>query len=364
MDNLAGALRDSLATIGGSAYDRFGSRDQAAFYSLNLAAESLKTLLPLHYLVPFSRGVGNLPAGLWLAVLDPEVTTSPTRGVYIVYLFDSTQSTVTLSLNQGVTNARVQARKEGLGTRDLLRREASGIRQLLSPAVIDGLAINIQLGQTSLMREYEAGNVVGRTYDLAALPDVQILKDDLRRFLDLYSSAVNLVESALQIKSDLVSVPPRGVAALQPTVDIRFEPKDASDYRARIAVQEQVRTRSHEDLVRRLGEWSRARGFEPNTHVHPRDLVLHGDEHGNLLVEVKVFTAGRPRESIRSAIGQLFEYELFFPSPNTRLVAALSESPGDAYCDLLTKLGIATVWPNRSGWVGTVLAKEFGLVPW
>lgn len=319
-------------------------------------------MLPTHYLVPFSRGVGNLPTGLWVAVLDPEVTTSPTRGVYVVYLFDENLRTVTLSLNQGVTNVRTEAHRARARARDLLRREAAGIRQLLGAELVDGLAVDIDLGSSSLLREYEAGNVAGRTYDLSAIPDDRELNADLIRFVDLYVASIQVVEAGLTTRNELVSVSPRQPDVIRTGVDVRFQPKNATEYLAHIRSQDQVRSRTHEDLVRRLGEWSRSRGFKPNTNVHPRDLVLHHPTDGDLLVEVKAFASGHPRESIRSAIGQLFEYDLFYPGDKTRLVAALSESPGDAYCALLTKLGIATVWPDKRIWVGTSLARDAGLV--
>lgn len=37
----------------------------------------------------------------WIAVFDPAITTSATRGYYVVYLFHAEQPLVHLSLNQG-----------------------------------------------------------------------------------------------------------------------------------------------------------------------------------------------------------------------------------------------------------------------
>ena len=39
----------------------------------------------------------------WLSVFDPTVTTSATRGYYVVYLFHASEPLVHLSLNQGAT---------------------------------------------------------------------------------------------------------------------------------------------------------------------------------------------------------------------------------------------------------------------
>lgn len=82
-----------------------------------------------------------------------------------------------------------------------------------------------------------------------------------------------------------------------------------------------------------------------------------------MLVEVKVFPAGRPREGVRFAIGQLFEYQRFYhhEDPDTRRLVALSEYPGDAYCELLESLGIGVVWPHYGGWDGSDGARQLGL---
>jgi hypothetical protein len=59
----------------------------------------------------------------------------------------------------------------------------------------------------------------------------------------------------------------------------------ASD--ALIGAQEQVRSRSHRSLVRRLGQWARGRAVEPNTNVHPRDRLPHRDDVSRLEVGLK-----------------------------------------------------------------------------
>src|SRR5262249_14437595 len=57
-------------------------------------------------LVQGSRGKGNWAVVRWIAVFDPAVTTSATRGQYVVYLFHAEKPIVYLSLNQGTTAVR------------------------------------------------------------------------------------------------------------------------------------------------------------------------------------------------------------------------------------------------------------------
>ena len=59
-----------------------------------------------------SPGKGKGAATPWIAIFDPLVTSSATRGYYVVYLFHVKSSTVHLSLNQGTTAARAEFGKE------------------------------------------------------------------------------------------------------------------------------------------------------------------------------------------------------------------------------------------------------------
>jgi MrcB-like, N-terminal domain len=353
-------VRDALASIGMAAYDPGGSRDQQILRHLDALSDEIRHHLPAHYLVTVSKGIGALPLGLWVAVLDPEVTRSPTRGIYVVYLFDAERRAVSLSLNQGVTAATESAHAIGVRSLELLRQEAEAMRALLSSS-LEGLESRIDLGRSDLLRKYAAGSVVAVTWPLNRLPSDGELATELARFLDLYTDVVARKEQSILAGTGPVSMPARDAAIVVDRRQPRFEPKDASDYVAHIGALDQVRSRSHEDLVRRLGLWARERGLTPNTNVHPRDLMLHGAGR-DFLVEVKVFAAGRPSHAIRECIGQLYEYREFFLDETVVLVAALSANPGAAYLDLLSHLGIAAMWATADGWGGSALAHQFDLV--
>jgi MrcB-like, N-terminal domain len=255
-------------------------------------------------------------------------------------------------------------RARGLSTgaiaRLTLRREAAAIRRALDGDRSD-LETEISLGTSTLVHKYEAGNIAALTWTLGDLPSESALDAALQRFLDLYVEAVAIRDRLLQLGVGGLTLPARDTTGHDNSRERRFEPKSAAEYRAHIGAQEQVRSRSHEALVDRLGKWARGRGFEPNTNVHPRDLMLH-HRNGDLLVEVKVFSAGRPRRAVRECIGQLFEYRRFLGPPAATLVAALSEDPGEVFVDLLTSLDIAVVWPRDGLWAGSAKAVEIELV--
>jgi 5-methylcytosine-specific restriction enzyme A len=53
-----------------------------------------------------SPGQGNWAVVPWISIFDPAITTSATRGFYVVYLFHTDKPLVYLSLNQGTTAVR------------------------------------------------------------------------------------------------------------------------------------------------------------------------------------------------------------------------------------------------------------------
>lgn len=135
------------------------------------ARDQVHTALPAEYqrlLVKGSPGQGNWAQVPWIAVFDPAVTNSATRGYYVVYLFSHDMERVYLSLNQGTTAVHEEF---GSGALDELARRAGLMRARLpeyrerfSQTAIDLAA------DAFLPRGYEAGHAFGVEYRLADLP--------------------------------------------------------------------------------------------------------------------------------------------------------------------------------------------------
>ncbi|GAB3236478.1 hypothetical protein GCM10027447_34870 [Glycomyces halotolerans] len=352
-------IRTLLTQVGTADYDYKGSTQQPIFQTLRGIVEALYEVAPSHYIVKPSTGVGGLPLGLWVSILDPDVTTSATRGIYVVFLFNVERTHVSLSLNQGVTAAPELARGRKMTVKQLLRNEAQAVRDLLE---VDnqGLTTELTLGTGDRVSKYEAGNIYARTWRLSDLPSDEVISEEVRRFLSLYTEAVEAKKGA--VLQGVIEPPARGPSRASKASQREFKPKNDAEYRAQISAAVQVRTRSHETLVDRLGRWAETRGFEPNTNVHPRDLVLHRSQGPDCLIELKVFPAGKPHLGLRECVGQLLEYRHFYDSPDTALVAALSEYPGPAYVEFLATLQIAVIWPGGDrSWQGCERARALGL---
>jgi 5-methylcytosine-specific restriction protein A len=89
-------------------------------------------------LVEGSAGAGNWAAVTWISVFDPAITTSATRGYYVVYLFHVNDPVVHLSLNQGTTAVREEFRNRA---REILQDRADLMRKRVAEFA-DALPIN------------------------------------------------------------------------------------------------------------------------------------------------------------------------------------------------------------------------------
>lgn len=131
-----------------------------------------------------SPGQGNWATVPWISVFDPAITTSATRGYYVVYLYHAHYPAVHLSLNQGTTAVRKEfhgrAREILKDRADLMRKRVGDFAEKLPVHAID-------LGSMArLPGDYVAGHALGVSYSLEALPDEATLRADLQTMVRAY----------------------------------------------------------------------------------------------------------------------------------------------------------------------------------
>ncbi len=152
------------------------------------AADELRAALaPLGgtFLVKGSPGRGTRWAAVpWLAAFDPAVTTSATRGYYLVYLFPTHREAVHLSLAQGTVAA---IREHGPRAGACLRASGDALRARLADFA-DRLPVrSIELGSAGELPEgYEGAHILGLSYTLAELGDERRLRADLATGIAAY----------------------------------------------------------------------------------------------------------------------------------------------------------------------------------
>jgi hypothetical protein len=327
------------------------------------AGAHLGDLVPGGLHIAGSGGKGTATLTPWVGVFDPDETTRPEDGLYVVYLWAADLASVTLTLLQGITRL-----DRALGHREARRRlaeEAAAIRAALPAAALAGLDTSVDLGASGFRQlGYSAACVVARRYEIGTLPPETTLRQDLARFLAVYQDAIE-AKRRLAITA-LVTTTEATVSQLEGARDdllAHFRPKDDSDYVARLQGRKLIKSRRHERLIAEYGRWAASQGFAASTSEHPRDLVLRRNG-AEWLVEAKVLYRGNATEAVRAALGQLFTYRHFLWEPPTAspyLVALFSEPIGDAYVSFLDDLGVAVVWKETEGWRGSATALTAGV---
>jgi 5-methylcytosine-specific restriction protein A len=131
-----------------------------------------------------SPGQGNWARIPWIAVFNPAITTTATRGYYAVYLFSADMARLYLTLNQGTTAIEQEFKSRYLP--ELERRAQLGNARLGKlPSGMSKTAIDLASSGT-LPDGYEAGHVCGYSYDLTNLPSEAVLAQHLGEVLGIY----------------------------------------------------------------------------------------------------------------------------------------------------------------------------------
>ncbi|QEE34234.1 DUF3578 domain-containing protein [Octadecabacter sp. SW4] len=161
------------------------------FVRKEIAEEAKKRLifLPFEMTVKASVGNGNWAAVPWLAFFDPLITTTATRGYYIVYLINPQSEKIFLSLNQGTTAVDEEF---GVKTgRDVLRRRARDIALRVSDFSRHFDDGPIDLGSdATLPSGYVAGHAFGREYDARNI-NTKDFNSDLEKMLFAYEALID-----------------------------------------------------------------------------------------------------------------------------------------------------------------------------
>jgi hypothetical protein len=167
----------------GSKFGNFVRRDIAT------EAKNILSFLPNEMTCKASVGNGKWAAIPWLAFFDPLITTSATRGYYVVYLINPQTQTIYLSLNQGTTAIdREFGIKKG---REILKRRALDIRERISDFSSKFDTDPIELGsEADLPTGYQAGHAFGRKYESGSIDSSQFSMD-LNTMLAAYGALVD-----------------------------------------------------------------------------------------------------------------------------------------------------------------------------
>lgn len=182
-------IRETLETIA-SGYENARKEDLkdhplAKIIKINFP-EALQTPLvfPNNLIFKGSAGQGAWAKVPWCAIFDPIITTKAVTGYYVVYLFDTKDDKIYLSLNQGTDSVKKQFPRNAI---EILKTRANLYRSLLVE-VENSLPLKKINNFSGLQATgYAAGHILGFKYDVDDLPDEHQLITDLKLALKAYS---------------------------------------------------------------------------------------------------------------------------------------------------------------------------------
>lgn len=137
------------------------------------------------HLITGSVGQGNWATVPWICIFDRKVTTSATKGVYIVYLLAKDGKTLYLTFNQGCTDIRNSHSKSD--TIKIMRQRAADIASKIdSRGFASDDRINLGFGLTELAELYQKGTIFYKAYRQSEVPSDEELRRDLQQMMDIY----------------------------------------------------------------------------------------------------------------------------------------------------------------------------------
>ncbi|WP_158610912.1 MrcB family domain-containing protein [Micromonospora endolithica] len=365
---------DEYLRVVANGYDYHAGFDTKQQRLLRDAATHLAAYGPADFIVKGSGGqkpLGTTPTP-WIGFFDPDESTTPMRGLYVVWILQSSGNGWTLSLNMGTEKRALEVKATNVRrgsvpsresmVRDSLRTEATTIRRELPSDVSAGwdATIDLQSDGTRQLR-YESACILSKTYPLQAFPDDANLTTDLDR-------ACLALQEAVKAKRKLAVTKPGSISTTSATVvdyaqrEPVFAPGRDQATTTVFSKESIKRSPRHEGGLRRYGIWLQERGFRPATNVHPRDFVIPGSP--GWLGEYKVVYGSDVARATREAHSQLKEYSYFLyddSSEKPGLLAVFSSPITDRRVAWLNAEGIAVVWDEGRKWKGCPLAQGAGL---
>jgi hypothetical protein len=362
-------LRDFLETVGRT-YDPAAGFNTSAQALLRSAQPEFADYAPTDFVIRASGGQRPLRTTdtPWVGFFDPDESTGPQEGLYVVWLLRADRQAWTLSINM-VTERRSAQLKEidaVSGThvpreprvRAGLAAEALAIRERMDPELTLPWETAIDLASNGRrQRRYEAAAVVARTYLLAALPTDDALRSDL-------AAICRALEDAIRAKRELALTEPGLIStssAVPPRDDREYAFSPGTDVETVVQRRSIVRRPRHEGGLQRYGEWLISTGAEVATNVYPRDFIVRGEVEW--IGEYKVVYGANAARATREAHSQLREYRYFgYPADaSVRLLAVFSSEVTDRRVAWLNSEGIAVVWWTGARWAGCPLARTAAL---
>ncbi|MBC9911151.1 MrcB family domain-containing protein [Chitinophaga varians] len=161
--------------------------------STKIMTEQLPVLLqqqsqlsPDQYLFKGSVGKGRMAEVPNLCILDKDITDSPEKGYYVVYLFDPGMMKFFLCLLQGWTQFE-NTYGARLGRKIILKNQGALRNQFEDETAFSLAELGLEAERTRT-RGYIYGTIFHKVYFIDEMPNDQMLLDDLRQMMKVYQT--------------------------------------------------------------------------------------------------------------------------------------------------------------------------------
>ena len=142
------------------------------------------------FMIKGSVGQGQWATVPWLCIFNKSITTTATKGVYIVYLLSSDGNSLYLTFNQGCTEIRNNHSKKE--TIDIMRKNADEIiNKIDSRGFLSDTNISLGNELTELAELYQKGTIFYKEYKKNNIPSEEQLREDLSKMIEIYDDYFN-----------------------------------------------------------------------------------------------------------------------------------------------------------------------------
>jgi hypothetical protein len=147
-----------------------------------------------------SGGVGANATVPWIRISDPAKSLSAQSGWYLVFLFAADGSSAVLTLNQGVTGLNAtKIAKSVASSREILAKHA------YSPITTSSKSqesFDLKAPNNKWAKLYQAGNIEAFVYERGAIPQDDLLLEDIRYLLERLEVLPDLSDTPVKIESE------------------------------------------------------------------------------------------------------------------------------------------------------------------
>lgn len=145
------------------------------------------------YFIKGSVGQGQWAVIPWVCIFDKRITTTATKGYYIVILFQADMSGFYLSLNQGWTYYRDKYTKRKIA-KEKIQNISTMLQEKLQeiPSQFTNEPINLK-SNADLPEGYELGNIISKYYSKDSLPTNREFLKDIEDLLVMYEQIYYLI---------------------------------------------------------------------------------------------------------------------------------------------------------------------------